>query len=161
MAGKRRWHLLDFTLYGLPELGHFESDEKRQEALEQIGREAANPASAWFWGAILLLAGSVLAAIRAVRLVLSRWSWPPLVVELTVVAAAVAVFALVVRWLHRMGASRVLRLILVEQGVPVCFGCGYLLRGLPPASARCPECGRSFDASVIRLLGGKAVDFDE
>jgi len=40
-----------------------------------------------------------------------------------------------------------LRQQLVASGVPVCIHCGYDLRG--QTEARCPECGRSFDAALL------------
>jgi hypothetical protein len=56
-------------------------------------------------------------------------------------------------WIWRNGIKKRLREKLIEQGVPVCRGCGYCLRGLPPTGlALCPECGRPPEADVVRLL---------
>jgi len=51
-------------------------------------------------------------------------------------------------WLFRRRIQRSLRSQLIERGVPICFECGYDLRGqLEP---RCPECGTAFDPSLIK-----------
>jgi hypothetical protein len=41
------------------------------------------------------------------------------------------------------------RRLLCEQGIPVCIHCGYDLRG--QTVARCPECGREFDPSLLNM----------
>src|SRR4051794_35464190 len=41
---------------------------------------------------------------------------------------------------------------------PLCFGCGYALRGL--TSDRCPECGRGFDPADPRTMNlGRPLGF--
>lgn len=46
--------------------------------------------------------------------------------------------------------SRQLRAHLQHQkGIPICISCGYDLQG--QAGARCPECGRDFDPSLLGL----------
>jgi len=41
-----------------------------------------------------------------------------------------------------------IRAELVKRGICVCVGCGYDCRG--QREARCPECGRTFDAALLR-----------
>lgn len=41
----------------------------------------------------------------------------------------------------------------LSSDVPRCVGCGYLLRGLPEGVRRCPECGWTWCAQTIVLLG--------
>jgi hypothetical protein len=59
---------------------------------------------------------------------------------------------LTIRALHRWGVRRDLRHKLIKLGVPVCVGCGYLLRGLPVDTPVCPECVRKLDANVRSML---------
>ncbi len=47
------------------------------------------------------------------------------------------------------------RLKLYDLDGPRCFGCGYLLIGLP--TNRCPECGREFDPAEYGLNAGAPV----
>ncbi|MCB9854113.1 MAG: hypothetical protein H6818_00390 [Phycisphaerales bacterium] len=49
--------------------------------------------------------------------------------------------------IRRRSIQRHLRRRLIASGVPICLHCGYDLRGLQ--DARCPECGRSFDARLL------------
>ncbi len=51
------------------------------------------------------------------------------------------------RW-RRARLQAAIREELMALDVPVCDGCGYCLRGLPPDAKRCPECGCTFDAAV-------------
>jgi hypothetical protein len=44
-----------------------------------------------------------------------------------------------------------------DQDIEVCGNCGYCLRGLPPAVARCPECGHDF--SILGSVGVDVRDF--
>ena len=43
---------------------------------------------------------------------------------------------------------RFVRRYLQERGIAVCLNCGYDLRG--QRDPRCPECGREFDANLLR-----------
>lgn len=54
--------------------------------------------------------------------------------------------------------QEVLRETLLGRSVPICLKCGYLLRGLPLASERCPECGRPFDDRVRHILAARSED---
>jgi len=63
---------------------------------------------------------------------------------------------LTLRVLHRWGVRRELRRKLIALRIPVCLGCGYLLRGLPHTAERCPECGRAVDENVRAILAGEA-----
>ena len=155
MAAKNkspRANLLNFTLRGLPELDYFPTPEARQAALDEIGAEAGNPKSRHLWLGVLMTVAGVLAARWLAGWLLSFALWPRLVEEILHTVGMLAGFLLVLRWLHRRGTGRDLRTKLLASGVPVCVSCGYLLRGLSPATGRCPECGTEFSARVRDLL---------
>lgn len=149
-------HLYDFTLMRLPEVEYFESDELRREAFRKIGDEAGSR-DPWglVWG-ILICAAAALLAMLAVRWGLMSVGLPSEVkrwgLEFGPSVAAIGAFLVVIRWLHRRGFRRALRQKLVEQSVPVCLDCGYLLRGLPIEVQACPECGSAIDATVRQIL---------
>jgi hypothetical protein len=149
---RRKRHLFQLTLAGLPELEHFETDEQRQEAFQDIGSEAGTPVSFGFWFAIFILVGAVITARALAKWVLAHVYWPEPVEEALSWLVILLTFGFVLRWLHRSGVRRELREKLLTQGVPVCMQCGYLLRGLPLSSSRCPECGGPFDDRVIEVL---------
>jgi predicted Zn-ribbon and HTH transcriptional regulator len=152
-----RKHLLNFTLRGLPELEHFPDQESRRKALEEIAGEAGNPKIASFWVAIVLLAGATVATRWLAGWLLSKVLWPPIVEEILHTAGMLAGFLIVLRWLHRSGAAGELRAKLLVSGVPVCLKCGYLLRGLPAGTGRCPECGSEFSPRVCELLAREPI----
>jgi len=145
-------HLLNLTLAGLPELDHFPSLEERQKALWEIGNEAGDTKSGWFWLAILAVVGGAILARYVAGWLLSYVALPGELEDILKVLTILAVFFLVLRWLHRRGAAAELRRKLLARGVPVCMGCGYLLRGLSVSTERCPECGRAFDGQVEKIL---------
>ncbi len=149
---KPRKNLLNFTLRGLPELEYFPTPQSRQTALDEIGSEAGNPKSGQFWLGVLVTVAGALAARWLAGWLLSFVLWPRLVEEILHTVGTLAGFLLVLRWLHRRGTARDLRLKLLATGVPVCMSCGYLLRGLSPATGRCPECGAPFSSRVCDLL---------
>jgi hypothetical protein len=78
--------------------------------------------------------------------------WPRMVEELLRTIGLLTGSLLVLRWLHRRGTAYDLRAKLLASGVPVCMSCGYLLRGLPPTTGCCPECGHAFSPRVRELL---------
>ncbi len=53
-------------------------------------------------------------------------------------------------WMLNRHVSKHLRKELIKCGVPVCFGCGYHLKGTP--GTVCPECGRVIDEKVAKLI---------
>ena len=73
---------------------------------------------------------------------------------IVLVAPALFVQLLVEFLIRREMTRRKLRALLVEQGIAVCIGCGYDLRG--QTEPRCPECDRPFDAALLnrRELAG-------
>ena len=144
------------TLAGLPELEQFESDEQRQRALAEIEKEAGNPFS-WDW---VIGVGILIATVITVNFTL-RWlthripvvsDFPRHVHEIIRLGVTLAVFFVMLRWLHRWGAGEQLREKLIAAGVPVCRGCGYSLKGLPPDATKCSECGREIEADVMKLI---------
>ncbi len=150
-----RRHLFNVTLAGLPELEYFEDEAARQAALNEIGEEAANLKSGGYWSGVGILIGVTLIGQVITRWLLRLVVWPPLLEEVLHWLVAIGTFALTLRWLHRSGVEGQLRTKLLACGVPVCMKCGYLLRGLPLDSGRCPECGRAFDEPVRAILGGQ------
>ncbi len=149
---KTKPHLLNLTLAGLPELEHFETDEQRQAALEQIGQEAADVKSGGFWLAIGVLVGGVVGGQYLIRGLMGMVSWPRWLEDSLILLGTGVLFVFILRFLHRRGAAAELRQKLLQEGVPVCVACGYLLRGLPLDPGRCPECGRDFEPRVRAIL---------
>ncbi len=146
-------HLLNFTLSGLPELEYFDSVERRQAALNEIGHEVAELRSGNYWFAVVVLVGSVLVGQYLVRRLLRLIPWPTWLEDVLLLLLTGGVFFLTLRHLHRSGAAVELRHKLLCDGVPICTHCGYLLRGLPLEPGRCPECGKAFDERVRGILG--------
>lgn len=146
---------MNATLAGVEELKLFPTDAAREKAID----EYASSIRGWDLGlGILIFAAIGIALLLGVRLgigTLMQW-WPwigrPMVREpLTFAIIGVCMF-LALRVLHRMGVRKAMRRKLVESGVPVCLGCGYLLQGLSPESTTCPECGMTIEARVRVLL---------
>ena len=52
------------------------------------------------------------------------------------------------QYVFRKPLRKQIRLQLVTMGIPVCIACGYDLRG--QREPRCPECGRPFDAKLMK-----------
>ena len=130
----------------------FPTDQERQVALQEIGEEAGSPASGGFWFAIAVIVGTVLTTGYLSRWLLSVIDLPRFVKEMLQIIICGAAFFMVLRWLHRSGTAKTLREKLLARGVPVCIKCGYLLHGLSPATARCPECGTPFSERVRSIL---------
>lgn len=145
-------HLLSITLAGIPELQLFESEEQRNRALGEMAVEAGNVRSPWFWGIILALPIAVVIVVRLTKWGLNYVGATGMLREAILLIVGLGAFLLLVRAIHRAGVRKELRRKLLAFGVPVCFRCGYSLRGLPVASGRCPECGRAFEPRVRELL---------
>jgi hypothetical protein len=147
--------LLPFTLAGIDELDLFPTPAARKKALDEIGRDFT-----WweFVFGVLVTAGAAIGANWLLKM-LFRMLFPGVpglpgegleFLRLVMVMGAVLI---VLRLLHRWGVRPALRQRLIESGVPVCLGCGYLLRGLPPDSTvHCPECGRAIDERVKAIM---------
>lgn len=146
--------VFDLTLKGLEELDHFPTKESRARAFASL----SGTIRGWeLVKGVAVTASAPILTLVLLRAVLPRL-WPSVFGvrffhDFSVIFAILA-FVVVLRWLHRRGAARWLRVKLVEEGVPVCVECGYLLRGLSPGAERCPECGRSLTAQVRCLIAG-------
>lgn len=148
-------HLFELTLARLPELDLFPSEEMRQVAFERIARQAGSGLRGIAAG-IAICAGAAAAVVFGLRWLIpllpfsagmNRW-----LAALAPGIGGIATFLLVVRHLHRHGFRDALRRELLDQGVPICRPCGYLLRGLPAESQRCPECGRPIEDRIRAIL---------
>ncbi len=75
--------------------------------------------------------------------------------------AGVVVQVFIMRRFSRLHWRLWLREELLNQGVPVCMACGYLLRGLTVETGRCPECGKEFDGLVRVIITNAQVNAAE
>lgn len=121
-------------------------------ALDEIGTEAGNPGSGGFWIGVVMVAGGAVLGRWLFGWLLSFVLWPVAVEEIIQTAGMLGGFLVVLRWLHRRGTARDLRVKLLTIGIPVCVECGYLLRGLSPEIGRCPECGSEFSPQAATIL---------
>jgi len=71
-------------------------------------------------------------------------------VHASIFALAMLAMGLFCAYLVRRRAAVFLRGELITCGVPVCFCCGYYLRGL--VEDRCPECGSPLDEKIEKLI---------
>ncbi len=151
---RRRKSIFAFTLKGLEELDHFPSAEAREEALRDVEKSIR-----WwevFFG-IVVIAGAVISVNIFVRWALD-WMIPTMdptareILDTLRILVMIAIGFLVMRALHRWGMARDLRKRLIACGVPVCEGCGYVLRGLPPEVKKCPECGAEIEENVRGMI---------
>lgn len=143
--------LLNHTLYDLEELRHFPSDTSRQRALDALAT-AMRPRDLVLGAAITAAAGFL--GFVGVGYLHRHAPFPihRIFVEILSLAAGGTFVYFTLRWLHRIDAAKALRKSLVQDGVPVCLGCGYLLRGLPASTAACPECGQTISDRARSLL---------
>ena len=149
---RRSRHPLNLSLGDLPEMELFESDEQRDRALHEIGRESGSPGKLDWWIAIGILLTIGIGAWWLLRQIRHWLTWPGWLEELLQFAILISILLLVLRGLHRWGSRAELRQKLLQAGIPVCLGCGYSLRGQPSDSQRCPECGRVIDERGREVL---------
>ncbi|MCI0630751.1 MAG: hypothetical protein L0Y44_08885, partial [Phycisphaerales bacterium] len=149
-----RKHIMSIFLAGIDELTMFPSDEQRQKALDELGKAVK------VWELIFAIVTVVVVAcgINYGLKEFIKWVAPNMdrttreIVETVRLIFVIGSAFLVMRMLHRWGVRTELRAKLLEAGVPVCQGCGYLLRGLPSQTGACPECGRGIDEPVRTIL---------
>jgi hypothetical protein len=153
---KSRKHPMNMTLAGIEELEMFPNAEEREKAIAQHADSIRG------WDLALGAGVCVVAGVGA--WVLARWGIlgglsyltskpvPGWAQELVTFGTIALCMFMTLRVLHRWGAKRELRHKLVTLGVPVCVGCGYLLRGLDPKTEKCPECGRAIEKAVTEML---------
>lgn len=147
---KRPDLLFDRFLADLPELQQFPTIEARDRALRMLKldddtRSIRNPG---FAVRLVLFCATTLTSFALFEFVrLPRW------IEFLVVAAAnVPIGLWMAGLLDRDYMARNIRRALVENGIPVCLGCGYPLKGLPAETRRCPECGRTIEGTILPLI---------
>ncbi len=143
-ALRRWWHWFsvsrrtptgyEWLFAGLPEMGLFETPVQRREVLNEVGRPRGLSIGRKLSFAIpMVLCVTILMASRA-GLIRNR--------TITGMAmAGVPAIIFMELWQRRAAVRRPIREKLLSLGVPVCLECGYSLRGAPPDSSRCPECG--------------------
>lgn len=147
-------HPMNVTLAGIEELDLFPTPEAREQAIAEHAEAVRG------WDLVLGIAICVVAASGAWAF--ARWGnlgglsyimpLPNWAREIITFATVVVCMFITLRYLHRWGVKRELRRKLIDLRVPVCEGCGYLLRGVSPSTERCPECGRAIDARVRDLI---------
>ncbi len=96
-----------------------------------------------FWFRLVILMSSLITFAVVFALYLRRWLPYPAIVGGVLGGVAGGGSMLLLGWIVRDEARRMLREMLRAQGVPVCLACGYSLRGAP--EPRCPECGAPSD----------------
>jgi hypothetical protein len=157
-SDKAKKNLFNFTLAGLPELEHFPDAATKQAALKAI--EGSVGWKEWLVGIGLVVVVAV-AVQFLLRYLLRAQPITALHGELGDSLRIILTFAAAIgtiRFLHRWGAGTFLRGKLLEAGVPVCLPCGYLLRGLPAETTKCPECGKAIDERARTLLSVPEAD---
>lgn len=134
-----------------PELDSFPSEEERKRAWKRATRSIMRRWQYW----VALLVGTPLIVVVGVLCLpivvpIIRAKIPGVMDFLpSIIGGVVGGFCgsgviIFFRW----QIARSLREQLVELGVPVCIACGYDLRG--QTEPRCPECGRPFDAALLK-----------
>ena len=100
----------------------------------------------------VIVGGLVLGAFVGVSrdFVVSPW-WPPLLRGLVAAYIVWLVLSLFYPLVARDRMRRLLWEHLAKEGVPICTGCGYDLRG--QIGAVCPECGRPLERSGNKRAG--------
>jgi hypothetical protein len=149
-----------WLLRSLPEYHLFADEAARLRAIKELDAEVGE--SRGFWrGIIVIMAVATLLANGALCIVpaINPWrvGWFGSGGWLAVGFITVATVASIV-WLWRCAVARRLRHKLIEQGVPVCRACGYVLRGLAPdRTDRCPECSWPLDDAVRQAMSAHAT----
>lgn len=134
-----------------PELLLFPNDDTRKKALKLALQKALRSPMAW-----LCVIGCSIGIQLYFRLVVLKIALFALHLPgalISAISSGIAVW-LSVTLLFSVGRNKVrqsLRLQLREMHVPVCQHCGYDLRG--QVEARCPECGREYDAGLLKQEG--------
>ena len=138
-----------------------------QQSREQAIVEHARNVKGWdFVLGVVMCAGVGIASLILARLMaggiaylmvkFTPWSLPGGLREILMFALVIPCMYFTIRGLHRWGVRRDLRHKLLNLGVPVCLSCGYLLRGLSGAAAKCPECGAVIDSRARAALAAEA-----
>jgi hypothetical protein len=144
------------TLAGLPELDQFESEQDRDAALARLERDARRPGKLQFFLYFGIGLPIMILILLSVDFLWNRnrvtRGLPEIARDAVVYGMYAIAMMIIVRWVQRVRAPRLLRERLLAAGVPVCRQCGYALRGLKLETARCPECGREFDEDVREIL---------
>ena len=125
------------------ELAHFESNKRKEYALDK-----ANPYSGRLFLSLVIFMAQVLIAVALSRVLHAVLGVPRVYAGALLFGVIVIVTALAELAIARKATRRSLRQLLKEQGMLVCTGCAYDLRG--QVEHRCPECGRPFKGRRVR-----------
>jgi len=148
-------YVLGASLAGLDELRQFPDEASRRRALRGLGAAQRESGDRRLWlvlGALTVAAASLGYGAGALATAAMPTLATPTVVFAVRLTVMLAVFWSLLRRVQRAGAATRLRLILMEQHVALCLGCGYSLRGHDRSAERCPECGRRVDERVKEKL---------
>ncbi|MGE0480043.1 MAG: hypothetical protein AB7Q17_06175 [Phycisphaerae bacterium] len=120
-------------LFWYPELGLLDDPKAQSRALDWAIRECKLFPHGGTWSSWISIGAMALAALVC-YIVGAFWLCWILLILAAVAAPGSAL------WTKRTVVRQKLREYLNRNGVPVCMGCGYCLRGL--TAWYCPECGR-------------------
>lgn len=147
----------------LPELDLFETRAEQRRARDKAYEAVTRMRSHWLCVFCLLMIIASLTIVGPFWLapLVSRHFSIPAPVVLAIPGPAIAFsFGLFTLYAYRHAMRRSLREMLIDRGVPICVHCGYDLHAAP--EPRCPECGREFDAALLRNrdsdLDGSSLD---
>lgn len=132
-----------------PELALFVDDAERTAILRTCQRRLLRMGRFWAMALLVgLLQGVVIIFMQHLVIPLIPTRLPPPIVAGLLSGLLGGSFMVLAQFAWRKPIQKMLRTDLVSRGVPVCLHCGYDLRG--QTEPRCPECGSSFDPTLMR-----------
>jgi len=134
-----------------PEMALVRDNRERAELMRRF-RWRFFGGNIWFYVYVLgVMVISLLLTIYAKPLCARAAAWlgiPAIVLYGLLLVAIVIAYYLGISLLWARSIRVAIREHLQQTGVAVCIGCGYDCRGL--SEARCPECGRTFPAELLK-----------